>query len=311
MKPLRKYIPKRLRHFLLGWMARLGFFLGRITPRFIGLAMFSFLGSVCYYLLARDRGLTIRNLKFIFGNDDNRENNNEKWSNKKIRAVSKQVFKNLGKNIFDAIKLNTLSEKKYNAIVSHDDFAPLDVAVRGGKGGILIMAHLGCFDIFSHFFARHNYSGVAVGRAFKIAAVDEIVKKMRSGPGVYYVDRSESPREIVRRLREGRFMGALIDQDTKVDGVFADFLGHPAFTPSSAVSFAMKFKIPIIVAVTARQAGNKHHVFISEIVEPVSTGNFENDLVQTIQIVNDIICDKIREFPDQWVWMHERWKTRL
>ena len=111
-------------------------------------------------------------------------------------------------------------------------------------------------------------------------------------------------------LREGRMMGVLVDQDTNVEGVFADFLGRPAFTPSSAIKFAMKFNIPIIVSVAARLRGDKHHVFISPQIECADTGNFEDDLVATTQKVNGVISDYIRKFPEQWVWMHERWKTK-
>jgi KDO2-lipid IV(A) lauroyltransferase len=161
-----------------------------------------------------------------------------------------------------------------------------------------------------HYFSRHGFDGVVVGRQFDNLAVDEVVRKMRSGPGIVYMDKSESSRKIVRMLQEGRMMAALVDQDTKVDGVFADFLGHTAFTPSGAVRLAMKFGIPIVVAVTARIKGDKHHVHVSPILTYESTGNFEADLQQNVQRINDIISGYLRKYPSQWVWMHERWKTR-
>lgn len=298
---IKKIFPRKFRHLLLGWAAQFGFAVGKTIPRRFGLALFSGVGTLCYYLLSRDRKRTVRNLRFIFGNE---------WSDRKIRAVSKAVFINLGKNLFDALHLDTMRAKKFDQTISHDSLDSMTAAKNGGKGAVLITAHLGCFEMLLHFFARKGFNGIVVGRTFKNPAVDKVVRKMRSGPGVEYIDRSEDSRKIIRMLREGKMMGALIDQDTKVEGVFADFLGHTAFTPSSAVRFAMKFNIPIIVSVAARLPGDKHHVFISPQLTYTKTDDFEADLVTVIQQINDIIGAHIRNFPDQWVWMHERWKTK-
>ncbi|MDR3012438.1 MAG: lysophospholipid acyltransferase family protein [Chitinispirillales bacterium] len=302
MSTIKKVIPKRLRHLTLGWMAKAGFFTGQVLPRKFGLKLFAFCGWIFYYFLPKDRKRTIDNLKFIFG---------QEWCDKKIRVTAKKVFQSIGKNLFDAIKLNTLSAKKFDKVVSHDPLDSWEAAKASGKGAIHVTAHLGCFEMLLHFFVRKGFEGVIVGRPFKNPAIDEVVRRMRSGPSIAYIDRSENPRTIVRLLREGRMMGVLVDQDTtKVEGVFADFLGHPAFTPSSAIKFAMKFNVPIIVSVTARLKNDKHHVFIGPQIERVDTGNFEDDLAATVRQINNAIGSYIRKFPEQWVWMHERWKTK-
>jgi KDO2-lipid IV(A) lauroyltransferase len=300
MRSLRYLIPRRVRHRILGWLARVGFAAGRALPRSVGLTLFSCIGTVCYYLLRTDRRTTVNNLRFIFGNE---------WDEKKIRAVSRAVFRSKGKNLFDAVHLGAAKADIFDGIVSHDSLYDIAQANGRGKGIVVITAHLGCFEMLLHLFARRGLSCFAVGRAFKIPGVDEAVRKIRSGPDIEYIDRSESSRKIVRLLRQGRVMGVLIDQDTNVEGVFADFLGHPAFTPSSAVRFAMRLGIPIFVAVTARVAGDKHHVYVSEELIPVNTGDINADLVTNIRRINDIIGNYIRKHPEQWVWMHERWKT--
>jgi Kdo2-lipid IVA lauroyltransferase/acyltransferase len=300
MRPLRKFIPRRIRHALLGWAAKKGFAAGRALPRPIGLTLFSSLGTLCYYLLNTDRRLTIKNLRFIFGNE---------WNEKKIRNVARTVFRLQGKNLFDAVHLGAAKEDVFDRIVSHDSLYDIAEARGRGKGIMAITAHLGCFEMLLHLCARRGLSGFAIGRAFKNPEVDETMRKIRSGPDIEHVDKSDS-RRIVRLLREGRVMGVLIDQDTNVEGVFADFLGHQAFTPSSAVRFAIKQGIPIFVSVTVRQPGDKHHVYISDELIPANTGDPKADLVANIQKINDIICEYIRKYPEQWVWMHERWKTK-
>jgi KDO2-lipid IV(A) lauroyltransferase len=301
VRPLRKFIPKKIRRGILGAMAGAGYAIGRAMPRGLGLMLFSFVGTICYYVMSNDRKRTIDNLRFVFGGE---------WDEKKIRSTAKAVFRSLGKNLFDAVNLNTMSDGKLYKTVSDDGLESLEAVKRGGKGGVFITAHLGCFEMLLHYFSRHGFNGVVVGRQFENRAVDEVVRKMRSGPGIVYMDKSESSRKIVRMLQEGRMMAALVDQDTKVDGVFADFLGHTAFTPSGAVRLAMKFDIPIVVAVTARLKGDKHHIYTNPVLTYENTGDFEADLRQNVQRINDFISGYIRKHPEQWVWMHERWKTR-
>jgi KDO2-lipid IV(A) lauroyltransferase len=71
----------------------------------------------------------------------------------------------------------------------------------------------------------------------------------------------------------------------------------------------MKMEVPVFVVTTARVEGGKHHVFISKEIEMDNTGDFEADLVRNVQKANDKICETIRKHPDQWVWMHRRWRT--
>ncbi|MDR2694499.1 MAG: hypothetical protein LBB74_09850 [Chitinispirillales bacterium] len=301
MRPLRKFIPRRVRHRILGWMARAGFAIGRSLPRAVGLALFSFIGTVCYRVMGADRRTTVNNLRLVFGNE---------WNEKKIRAVSRDVFRSQGKNLFDAVHLSAAKADVFDKAVSHDSLYGIAQACGRGKGIVAITAHLGCFEMLLHLFTRRGLSCFAVGRAFKNPDVNEAVRKMRSGPDIQYIDRSESTRKIVKLLRQGKVMGVLIDQDTNVEGVFADFLGHTAFTPSSAVHFALKLGIPMFVSVTARLPGDKHHVYVSEELIPIDTGDPKADLVANIRRINDIIGGYIRKHPEQWVWMHERWKTK-
>jgi len=137
-----------------------------------------------------------------------------------------------------------------------------------------------------------------------------MVRSIRSGPNIEYIARSENARKILRFLEEGRVFGALIDQDTSVDGVFAEFLGKPAHTPCGPVRIAMKYKIPGVVAATVRGPDNRHQVMISPELELADTGNFERDLVENVTRANRILCMTIDEYPSQWVWMHRRWRRK-
>ena len=277
------------------------FLLALILHRAFGLWLFGSLAKIVFLFPNREKTRTIEHLRLIFGSS---------WTEDKIKATAKDVYIQLGKNLFDAIKLSHASESTFNRLVRHDDLSGFKKAFDLHRGAIVITAHVGCFEMLLHFFARHGFKSLTVGTRSFDSRLDGLIRSLRSGKDIDYMDRSESPRKIVRWLREGNAFGVLIDQDTKVESVFAPFLGIPAYTPSAPVRMAMHFNIPAIVATTVRTRDDTHYVYLSEVLQFAETGDFEKDLVTNVAMANDRIGKTIMKFPAQWVWMHRRWKTR-
>jgi KDO2-lipid IV(A) lauroyltransferase len=137
------------------------------------------------------------------------------------------------------------------------------------------------------------------------------VVKNRLGERISYVERGEnSAKAILRHLKNGNLFGALIDQDTNVSGVFAPFLGLPAFTPSAPIKIAMKNRSPVIPFLITLTPDNKHSITIEPEIIMADTGNKEKDIVENVTRCNNIISRWITQTPEQWVWMHERWNTQ-
>jgi KDO2-lipid IV(A) lauroyltransferase len=292
---------KFIKNSILYLFAKTAFLFALLLPRAAGLRLFGAAGRLAFLFPNREKRRTLEHLRCIFG---------ATWTEDKISVTAKNVYESLGRNLFDAVKISRASEKTFHAIVKHDDLAEFKSAFDRGKGVIVITAHVGCFELLLHFFARHGFKSFAIGQRSFDQRLDSLIRAIRSGEDIDYMDRTESPRKIIRWLREGRAFGVLIDQDTRVEGVFARFLGKIAYTPSGPVRMAMRFKIPAIVATTARQPDNTHYVYLSRILEFADTGDFEKDLAANVQMANDLICETIMRFPEQWVWMHRRWKTR-
>jgi KDO2-lipid IV(A) lauroyltransferase len=131
-----------------------------------------------------------------------------------------------------------------------------------------------------------------------------------AGKNILYLHRSENPRAMLRLLKEGRLMGVLIDQDTHVDGVFAHFLGNLAYTPYGAIKLAQRYGIPVFAVTTIRQADQTHRIIISKEIDVHATGREMEDCVRGIEMINNHISATIRQYPAQWVWMHDRWSRR-
>ncbi len=292
---------RKLRYFFLRAATHAAVDATGVIPRRAGLALFGTIGSLVYLIPHDERKLTKDHLTMIFGHE---------WDKEKIDRTAAAVYRELGKNIFDAFYLPRLAPADFNRIVTHDPLDAVESEYRKGRGGIVITAHTGCFEMLLHFFPKHGFKSFAVGRKLHDEGLDRIIRRIRSGEDIVYMDRSEAVRKIIRLLQEGRLFGVLVDQDTSVEGVFADFLGRKAFTPSGPLKIAMKFNVPVFVATTARQNGDKHHVFITGPLNLRRNGDFESDLVFNAATVNGIICETIKRYPEQWVWMHRRWRRQ-
>jgi KDO2-lipid IV(A) lauroyltransferase len=296
--PWNRFLRRR-RHDLLYILALGARGLALHLPRPIGLSLFGAVGRVAHLLATTDRRRTLAHLRLIYG---------AAWDEHRIRRTAVRVFVDLGKNLFDAVRLPALPDAALDRIVRCERLGALLESHRAGKGPVAITAHTGCFEMLLPYFCRRGIRGFAVGQRLIDQRLDAMVARARSGPHMEYVSRAESARGIIRRLREGMCFGVLIDQDTNVDGVFAHFLGRLAYTPSGPVRLAMRYGMPLFVVTTTRQADDTHVVDVRGPLPLVSGGEFEHDLVRNVEQVNAVISAAIDAAPEQWVWMHRRWR---
>lgn len=292
---------KRGKNDLIFAAVRFVLFVHGVLPRKLGLAVFEILGDIAYFFPNRERTRTVEHLRSIFS---------AQWPEKKVLSLARRVYRELGKNAFDAIYFARCNKKQMEKNVLCDDLSEFRRAYDRGKGMVAITAHCGCFEMLLHYFAAQGFRSFAIGKEVYDRRLDRLVTKMRSGPNITYVYSSENPRAIIRLLKEGRLMGALIDQDTKVDGVFAHFLGKLAYTPSAPVKLAMRYDIPVFVVTTVRQEEGMHRIFISERIALQKSGDESRDLVKNVETVNSLISATISKYPAQWVWMHRRWQRQ-
>jgi len=161
------------------------------------------------------------------------------------------------------------------------------------------------------FLAIKGYPVNVVGAPIYDPRLDALVVKNRLSSGMNYIARGDATREIIRVLRRNELIGILIDQDTrKVDGVFVDFLGHPAYTPLGPVVLAMKTGAAIVPMAVHLKKNGRHSIDVRPALDMKFTGDLENDRIENTKLCNDVLTDFIRRHPTQWVWMHERWKTK-
>jgi len=132
----------------------------------------------------------------------------------------------------------------------------------------------------------------------------------RNAYGAVAVERGRETLRLIKALKTGGSVAILIDQDTKVKSRFVDFFGMKAATPVGAAILAMKTGAAVVPTYIFLGEDNKQHMHILPEIPLVLTGDEENDMLTNTQNYTRFIEEQIRQHPTQWVWMHERWKTK-
>ncbi len=291
---------RRIRHGLGYRLIKTVWYLSALVPRRSGLFIFRHIGSCLPIVLKRECGIIERNLEMVYPGG---------YTQVQKKEFTKEVFRNLLMNLFDTVFLARCSDEKYKKIVKCRGDDVLFREYKKGHGIIAATSHSGCFEMQTRYFSLFGLKPFVIGRKMFDKRVDEFVSNLRARHGVEYIHRTGSALRIVRNLKKGMAFGVLIDQDTDVEGVFADFLGIPAHTPSVPVKMALKMDIPLFVSSTYRKPDNTHEIVVEGPLSLEKTGDENSDLVRNVLKVNNRISSFIREHPEQWVWMHRRWKS--
>jgi KDO2-lipid IV(A) lauroyltransferase len=260
------------------------------------------LGGFGYHLAGKARSITEENLRLSFPEKSDIE----------IRNIAKQVFVNQGRNAFEVFYYPKLSKEDINNLVSVENETGYTKACAEGKGVLMASAHCASWELLGAALSARGFVINSIAKRIYIEELNTLLLELRASKGLKIIFRSDSDsaRKMIRALRAKETLALLIDQDTEVPGVFVDFFGRPAWTPAAVAVLALKTGAPVIVALDVRLPDGKHKVVINGPLETVRTGNYDADVLENTKIVTKIIEGHIRKYPDQWVWMHERWKTK-
>ena len=289
---------KRVNRLSLTGTARFIKFLSRIIPYGPGVRAGAAIGFGAYYLLSRERKRAITHLTQVF------PDKSRSW----IRRTARRCFVHLGKSL---LEIMLISPSHLDRIIEFRGEEQLRAAVDRGKGVIFVTGHIGNWEIMGHAVAaRYNLSVVAT--PIEPESVNDMIVGLRADMGVRTILRGRpgASRELIKVFRENRILGILIDQDTDVESAFVDFMGRPARTPTAAASMALKFDAPVLFGYIRRNSNKRHTIMIEGPLKLVRTGDDEKDIVTNTAMLTEKMEEAIRIEPEQWVWMHRRWRRQ-
>jgi len=285
---------RRILYTLLLVVDRLFF----IIPYKIGIKAGGACGRIIYRFLPRYSKLVKEHLRMAFGSY---------MPDMQIKAVAESVFANMGMGLVEIFNLPKI-QKDFDSIISVEGIDRIDNALAKGKGAIALSAHLGAWELIAMYFAYKGYSSNIVARPIYYEKFNEWLAGIRRGMGVNVVYRTDSPLKLLRILKKGQLLGIVADQDIdSIEGVFVDFFGKKAYTPTAPVKLSHISGAPIIPIFIVRE-GKRHKIFVDKPIY-IDDSSRPDWVVFYTQKWSDIVESYIRRYPQQWVWMHRRWKT--
>lgn len=270
-------------------------------PYRVAVAVGGVLGGCVPKLLPSAKNMVSRNLHAAFPEKTSEE----------IRSLTHKIFVHLGKNLFELLESPRLDKQAFDTMIEVYGFEHIDAALKQKRGVLLLAAHVGNWELMAMYLALHGYPLHVVARRIYDDRLNAMLLLYRNAKGVKTLLRTESTKEMVRAIRNNEILGLLIDQDTAVKGCFVDFFGRPAYTPSGLALLALKYNAVVLPIFTQRLSSTRHHVTVQPPVELSVTGDIERDIQENTQRYTKIIEQIIRECPEQWVWVHDRWKTKI
>jgi KDO2-lipid IV(A) lauroyltransferase len=228
------------------------------------------------------------------------------------KRILKQVYTGLGRQLADFCQFSSWTQESAKRIAIYEGFENFDAALKAGKGVLLLTGHFGAWEVGSFVHSLNGYPIKIVVRDLDNPQVDALVKRYRTMHGNETVDNREFLRGLLSAMRANETVGILMDTNiTPPQGVFVNFFGTAACTAAGLARVAMKTGATVIPAYTLWDPVLKRYkISFDAPIATVTTGDTAADVLTNTQNYNDALEAIIRRHPEQWLWVHRRWKTR-
>ena len=272
--------------------------LPRPLARLVGVT----LGQLIYLLHGKLRRVGVRNLAIAFP---------EKTAAER-RKIVRKVFTSLGRQFAEVCLFPTYTSENVSRIVAYDGYENFDRASQRGKGVLFLTGHIGGWELSAFAHSLYGHPLHFVMRPLDNPYLDDLVRRYRTMHGNTPILKDNPVRELLRAMKAGATVGILIDTNmTPPEGVFVDFFGVPACTASGLARIALRTDAAVVPGFTVWDPVlRKYRLRFEPPVTLIRTGNNDADIVANTALFTKVIEDVVRRYPEQWLWVHRRWKTR-
>jgi len=228
-----------------------------------------------------------------------------------ITGIAKNVYLNLGTVAAEFFEIPYLTEENMSEWVKFEGLENYTRALSKKKGILFYTGHLGNWELGGTCFGLQGMGVNVIYRALDNPLLEDFVAWFRTHTGHKVIPKGGAARKIVKLLKKNEMIGILIDQNVSWrEGVFVDFFGRPASTTTGLAALALQTEAPVIPVFIVRLEDETYKIIIYEEVEITKTDDYEADLFENTQRLTCIIEDLVRKYPDQYFWLHQRWKTK-
>jgi KDO2-lipid IV(A) lauroyltransferase len=285
--------------YALAWcLVKLIGALPRPLARATGIA----LGQLIYVVHGKLRRVGMRNLALAFPGKTLSER----------RKIVRGVFTSLGRQLAEVCLFPCYTRDNVPQVVTYDGFENFDRASERGKGVLFLTGHVGGWELSAFAHSLYGHPLHFVMRPLDNPYLDAMVRRYRTMHGNTPILKHDPSRELLRALKSGATVGILMDTNmTPPEGIFVDFFGVPACTASGLARIALRTDAAVVPGFTLWDPVlRKYRLRFDPPLKLVRTGDNDADIRANTQLFTKVLEDFVRRYPDQWLWVHRRWKTR-
>ena len=286
-----EYLVARSLLAIFGWL-----------PLRMALSVGSTLGRGAYYCSGRLRRTGQRNLELAFPDLTLTER----------RRLLHGCFQSLGRLLGVFSQFNSADTQTLQSIVECEGLENIDAARQSGRGVILFTGHVGAWELSSFALSLFGHPLSFLVRRIDNPKIEKLVDERRERLGNRTIDKRSAAREMLQILQGGGTLGILVDLNTlDREGIFVDFFGVPASTTFMLAKLALRTEAAVLPVFAPWDRERRR--FLLKIDEPLTverSGDDEDDVRRLTQLFTGVVEKYVRRYPDQWLWIHRRWKTR-
>ncbi len=258
------------------------------------------LGWFVFYFIPFRRKTSLKNLSRAFPEKSKAE----------LKRIALKTYQNFSKTVFEFVRLQQTTPKQLHDRCRLYNAEILQNAIEKGRGTICVSGHFDNWELLAAAIANQQFPIQAVAKPQSNAMVDRLIRQTREAKGISLIKLGVSVRGVIKALKNNQLVLLLADQDAHKEGVFVDFLGQPSSTATGPAVFALKQQASIVFCISVRDKNNIHHIYFESInTKDLHTVNDEN-IKRLTQRHAELLEKYIKDHPDQWFWMHKRWKTK-
>jgi KDO2-lipid IV(A) lauroyltransferase len=271
---------------------------GRILPLPIARAIGVVLGHIAWHLAPRHRRVALENVAQAF----------PEWTARRRRSTVRDMFHHLGKSLMEIVWLPNLNDTtRERTTVFEGPFDRILELAKTGRGVVVFTGHCGNWEWLAYVAGTLGLDVTVLQRERTEAGVAQFLMQLRSRVGVHTIDRgtTAAARAMIETIKRGGYLCFLIDQNIRTESVKVPFFGRPALTPIGPAKLEIRTGAAVVSCFIERRGGKQYLRFN----EPMETRR-DDDPVALTAIMTADIEEQIRRVPEQWVWMHRRWRER-
>lgn len=274
----------------------------RKLPRRAAHALGAWGGLLAWSVSVRDRWRIDRHLSFVYG---------DAMTTVERSALGKRFFIHSGRNLIDVARIASHLHSELLPRIEFVDFHHWENAMKRGKGVIGLTGHLGNFELLAASVHAKTGQVAVIGRELSNLHLNQLMLSSRASAGLVNFLTTDSPRKLIRWLRSGGAIGVLIDTDShRVRSELLPFMGRLSNTPIGHAAIALATGAAIVPTACVRSGVDSYQVVVRPALQFVPTGDRERDIRELTRLCNVALEELVLSYPDQWIWLHNRWHTR-